>query len=175
MNAVRVLLRAYYERLHERMDAAGAQLAARVDELLPAEIEAQAFGPMPPEKVEAYREACLAFIAERLETYNPIGIQYTFSGGTTQRAAELEFQLNWYDSRPEFERLVATARSLAAEGVSDEELPQLADRLIRRVGAFPDRSIIAAYRQGPALQKLPDYIVSVAIEQVVCSLIVDDG
>jgi hypothetical protein len=47
-------------------------------------------------------------------------------------------------------------------------LPELADRLIRRVGAFPDRSIIAAYAEKPTLQKLPDFVVSTAIEQVVC-------
>jgi hypothetical protein len=168
MSAAQFLLKAYYERLYERMEAGRVRLAARVDELLPVEIEAQGFGPMPPDKSEAYREACLAFIVERVEMYNPVGIQYVFGRGTTKRAAELEFQLNWYDSRPEFEELLAAARALATEGVTDEMLPELADRLIRRVGAFPDRSIIAAYAEKPTLQKLPDFVVSTAIEQVVC-------
>lgn len=168
MNAARVLLRAYYERLHERMEAAYARLAARVDELLPVEIETQGFGPMPPDKVQAYQEACLAFIFERLEMYNPIGIQYTFSDHTTKRAAELEFQLDWYDSRSEFQELMAAARTLAVDEATDEMLPGLADRLIRQVGAYPDRSIIAAYGKEPTLQKLPDFIVATAIEQVIC-------
>ncbi|MBN1360148.1 MAG: hypothetical protein JW993_06130 [Sedimentisphaerales bacterium] len=175
MTAVRVVLQAYYERLHERMEAAHAALTARIDELLGAEIDAQGFGPMTQDKVEAYREACLAFVAERLEMYNPVGIQYTFSGQTTKHAAELEFQLNWHDSRAEFEELVAQARTLADEGPPDERLTELADRLIRKFGAYPDRSIIAAYAEKPTLQKLPDFIVATAIEQVVCSLIIDDG
>lgn len=172
MNSVRVLLSAYYERLHGRMEAAGAALVARVDELLPAEIEAQGFGPLSGEKVRAYREACLAFIAERVEMYNPIGIQYTFGGRTTKRAAELEFQLNWYDSRPEFQALVEAASrclsELAGGDLTDEMLPGLADRLIREAGAYPDRSIVAAYAERPTLQKLPDFIVATAIEQVIC-------
>ncbi len=175
MNAAQVLLRAYYERLHKWMETAYAQLAARVDELLPAEIEAQGFGPMPPEKVQAYQEACLAFVFERLEMYNPIGIQYTFDSRTTARAAEMEFQLNWYDSRPEFERLVAAAGVLADDDATDERLSGLADRLIRQMGAYPDRSIIAAYAERPTLQKLPDFIVATAIEQVVRALIIGNG
>ena len=167
MNSANVLLRAYYERLYERMEAARARLVARIDLLLPAEIEAQGFGPLPPDKVEAYREACLAFIVERAEMYNPIGIQYMFDGRTTKQAAELEFQLNWYDSRPEFEELVAAAQTVVAEEVADEMLPELADQLIRDVGAFPDRSIIAGYAEEPTLQKLPDFIVAMAIENVV--------
>ncbi len=168
MNMAHVLLRVYYERLYERMEAAEARLAAQVDERLDTEIEAQGFGPMPAEKVQAYREACLALLFERLEMYNPIGIQYTFDGHTTEHAAELEFQLNWYDSRPEFQELVVAVRALADEHATDEKLPELADRLIRQMGAFPDRSIIAAYAAKPTLQKLPDFIVSTAIEQVIC-------
>ena len=76
MNSIRVLLRAYYERLHERMEANRTHLVAHLEALLPAEIARQGFGPMTPDQVQAYREACLAFVDERLETYNPVGIQY---------------------------------------------------------------------------------------------------
>ena len=103
--------------------------------------------------------------------YNPIGVQYTFDRPTSRQAMDLEFQLNWYDSRREFEDLVAVARSLvsdAPDDVSDEMLHGLADRLIHQAGAFPDRSIVAGYSAGPTLQKLPDYIVASAIEVVVC-------
>lgn len=127
---------------------------------------------MDSHKVQAYREACLAFVDERIEMYNPIGIQYTFDRSTSRLAADLEFQINWYDSRREFEDLVATARALVADvrdEMADEVLCELADRLIGRAGAFPDGSIIAGYSAGPSLQKLPDYIVACAIEQVVCA------
>ncbi len=168
MVSTRLVLKAYYERLYERMLAGRGQLEARIAALLPGEIHARGLGPLSPAGIDAYRDACLAFVAERLETYNPIGIQYTFSRTTTELAAELEFQLNWYDSHAEFEALVAAAQNLAGEGVGDDALSGLADELIRRAGAFPDRSIIAAYIAEPALPKLPDYILACAIEQVIC-------
>ncbi len=167
-----LVLKAYYERLHERVAADRDRLCERIDALLSAEIDRQGFGPMDSHKVQAYREACLAFIDERIEMYNPIGIQYTFDRSTSRLAADLEFQINWYDSRREFKDLVATARALVADvrnEMADEVLCELADRLIGRAGAFPDGSIIAGYSAGPSLQKLPDYIVACAIEQVVCA------
>jgi hypothetical protein len=163
-----LLLKAYYERLHERMQAGRERLILQVAELLPAEVARQSFGDMDSSRLDAYREACVAFVDERLESYNPVGIQYTFDRCSSREAAELEFELNWYNSRPEFADLVAVARSLAGTGVPDERLADLADDLIRQVGAYPDRSIVEAYTAEPALQKLPDYIVACAIEEVIC-------
>ena len=168
MNPAHLLLKAYYERLHERMQEGRELLVSRVDELLAAEVTRQGFGDMDSRRLDAYREACIAFIDERLESYNPIGIQYTFDRVSSREAAELEFQLNWFDSRPEFADLVASARSLAGSDVPDEMFHDLADDLIRRVGAYPDRSILEAYTAEPALQKLPDYIVACAIEETIC-------
>jgi len=168
MSPAQLVLKAYYERLYDRMAARRTDLLSRVEELLPAEVQRRGFPEMDKERLAAYREACVAFIDERLETYNPIGIQYTFGPVPSRLAAELEFELNWYNSRPEFADLVAAARSLAASGVCDETLPGLADELIRQVGAFPDRSIIETYAAEPALQKLPDYLVACVIEEIVC-------
>jgi hypothetical protein len=80
-------------------------------------------------------------------------------------AFKLELQLDWYDSRAEFEALVKAARSRAEE-VTEESLGWLAEELIGQVGAFPDKSIIAGYEEKPGLQKLPDYIVARAIEGI---------
>jgi hypothetical protein len=168
VSSAHLLLKAYYERLHERMTTGRDRLIARVGELLPAEVAKQGFGEMDSTRLDAYREACVAFIDERVESYNPIGIQYTFDRTSSRTAAELEFQLDWYNSRPEFADLVAAARSLAGAGVPDGMLQNLADDLIRQVGAYPDRSIMEAYAVEPALQKLPDYIVACVIEEVIC-------
>jgi AcrR family transcriptional regulator len=168
MSPAHLLLKAYYERLYERLAARREQLLARLAERLPAEIARRGFPDLDAAKRDAYREACIAFIDERLETYNPIGIQYTFGRGPSRAAAELEFQLNWYDSRPEFADLVTAAHALAGAGVPDEALPELADELITQVGAFPDRSILATYAEEPTLQKLPDYLVACVIEEIVC-------
>jgi len=163
-----VVLKAYYERLYELMEARRANLLSRVDELLTTETARRDWRDLDGDKLVAYREACVAFIDERQESYNPIGIQYTFGLIPSRTAAEMEFQLNWYNSRPEFAELVATARSLTTGTESDEVLPDLVDELIRLAGAFPDRSIIDAYHPEPTLQKLPDYIVACAIEEIVC-------
>jgi len=168
MSPVRVLLKMYYEQLHARMEADRERVIGCIDGLLRAEISERGFGPLRPDQIEAYREAALAFIDERLETYNPIGIQYTFDRATSRRAAELEFQLDWYDSRREFETLVATARALVAEeDAPDERLAELAEELIRQCGVFPDRSIIAGYLDKPTLQRLPDFLVARALEEII--------
>lgn len=165
-----LLLRAYYERLHALMATHRDLLVSRIGDLLQAEIGRQGFADMDVERVTAYREACVAFVDERIEGYNPIGIQYTFERDPSRSriAAELEFELNWYDSRREFTELVATARSLARPDMSDEGLHELAMELIRCAGAWPDRSIISAYTAEPTLHKLPDYIVACATEEIVC-------
>jgi hypothetical protein len=167
MTPASLLLKVYCERLHERMEMRRSHLLLRIDELLAEEIAAQGFDEMDAEKFAAYREACEAFVDERLEMYNPIGVQYTFGNVPSHLAAELEFQLNWFDSRAEFKDLVAMARSLTAEGVSDDAMSDLADELIRRAGAFPDQSIVAGYRAEPTLQRLPDFIVACGIEEIV--------
>jgi predicted dinucleotide-utilizing enzyme len=79
----------------------------------------------------------------------------------------LELQLNWYDSRAEFEALVEAARSKAETEVTEERLQSLAEELIKEVGAFPDNSIISIYEAKPGLNKLPDYIVARTIEEII--------
>jgi len=167
MNEAKLLLNAYYESLYELLEAKKGLLAARIEQLLAEEIANRGFENFNEDKFTAYRDACLAFVDERIETYNPIGIQYTFERIRSREAMELELQLNWYDSRAEFETLVETARSKAETGLTEQNLQVLADELIKQVGAFPDTSIIFAYEAEPALGKLPDYIVARAIEEII--------
>ncbi|MHC4213611.1 MAG: hypothetical protein ACYSWP_09595 [Planctomycetota bacterium] len=51
--------------------------------------------------------------------------------------------------------------------MSHERLRQLAGELIDQFGAFPNKSIITGYQAQPALNKLPDYIASLAIDQII--------
>jgi hypothetical protein len=165
MNETRILLQAYYEALYQRLEAEKPLLAAKIDELLTQEVEAQRYEGFDDQKLSAYKDACLAFVDERIEAYNPIGLQYLFDREVAKGAFKLELQLDWYDSRAEFEALVKAARSRAEE-VTEESLGWLAEELIGQVGAFPDKSIIAGYEEKPGLQKLPDYIVARAIEGI---------
>ena len=162
-----MLLKAYYEALYEKLEANKETLATRIEKLLRKEVAKQGFGNFDEEKYTAYLDACLAFVDERLETYNPIGIQYTFDRVRAQEAIELELQLNWYDSLAELEALMEAVRSKAEVEMTEERMRRLADELIKEVGAFPDKSIISAYEAEPALGKLPDYVVAQAIEEII--------
>lgn len=166
MNETKLLLNTYYEALHNLLIAHRNILAERIDKFLQDEFAKNYFGGIDEEKFDAYREACLAFIDERIEMYNPIGIQYKYDSDRRKQAFELELQLNFYDSRAEFEALVETAQSKLQARTDEQEFPELADELIKEVGAFPDKSIIEAYIASPALGKLPDYITARAIEEL---------
>jgi len=110
MSETKLLLNAYYEALHDRLEANKQLLTERIEKLLQAEFTNCDFGNIDQEKYDAYRDACLAFIDERIEMYNPIGIQYTFDSSRRRQAFELELQLNFYDSRAEFEALIQAAQ-----------------------------------------------------------------
>ena len=167
MSETSVLLKAYYETLYERLEAQKEIITAKIDEFLAEEIKKRGFEGFNKEKYKAYRDACMAFIDERIEAYNPIGIQYLYNRSSAKELIELELQLNWYDSTNEFQSLVETARSKAREDLTDEQLRSLAEEIINEAGVFPDRSIISAYETKPGLNKLPDYIVARTIEEVI--------
>ncbi len=167
MSETSLLLKAYYEALYELLDDRKDLLAKRIDELIAEEISLRGFHDFDEDKFAAYRDACLAFIDERIETYNPIGIQYTFDRSRAKEAFELELQLNWYDSRAEFQSLVEAARRKTEAEATEERLQILAGELIKEVGAFPDKSIITTYEAKPGLQRLPDYVVARTIEEII--------
>lgn len=157
----------YYETLYERLEARRDILTAKIEKLLRDEISKRWSKNFDEKKYTAYRDACIAFVEERAEMYNPIGIQYTFDRIRTDQASELELQLNWYDSRAEFEALIGAVRSRIETETAEDKMSELVDELIAEVGAFPDKSIISAYEDKPALGKLPDYIVARAIEMTI--------
>ena len=167
MSETGILLKAYYEALYELLDEKKDILTKRIDELIAEEISKRGFEDFDDDKLAAYREACRAFVDERLETYNPIGIQYIFDRGRAREAFELELQLNWYDSRAEFEALVEAAHKKIEAEATEDRLRLLAGELINEMGAFPDKSIITAYEAKPRLQGLPDYIVARIIEEII--------
>ena len=166
MNQTRVLLQAYYEALYDSLEMRRQLIIDRIDQLLSEEVEIRGYEGFGEKKYAAYREACLAFVDERIETYNPTGLQYLFDPEVAKDAFELELQLDWFDSRAEFEALVSAARKRATE-LTNDNVHELASGLIRQVGAFPNRSIIAGYEAAPKLQKLPDYVVARTIEEIV--------
>ncbi len=167
MSETKLVLNAYYETLHERLESNRGVLAARIEELLKQEVVKGGFADFDNDKYAAYRDACLAFVEERIETYNPVGIQYTFDRIRAKEARELELQLDWYDSSAEFDALVRAVRDKTEAELTEQGMRELADELIKEYGAFPDKSIISAYEAGPALSKLPDYIVARATEEVI--------
>jgi hypothetical protein len=164
-----LLLRAYYESLHERLSAHRDELIDFIDAHLATELSERHFAGYAPQKYEAYHEACLAFVEERLEAYNPIGIQYTFKQTGSKTAAQLELQLDWFDSRAEFRALRGAAQAKAEQDMSDTRLQELAQELVQEMGAFPNQSIIKTYEAAPALNRVPDYMVARAMAAVLQS------
>lgn len=167
MSDTNLLLKTYYEALYERLEAGKGLITARASELLREEMAKRWPDELNEEKYTAYRDACIAFVDERIEYYNPIGIQYLFDRSRAREAFELELQLNWFDSREEFTELVEAARRKAEKGLSEETLRPLAEELIVEIGAFPEKSIISGYEISPALGKLPDYVVARAIKEII--------
>ena len=167
MNQTSLLLNAYYEALHDLLVENRPRLIETAENLLREELRNRSFGSFNRNKYDAYLDACLAFIAERIEMYNPVGIQYTLDRIPSGLAQELELQLNFYDSRSEFQQLKDAAAELTQQGFTDDQLPQLAARLIAEHGAFPDKSIISYYQANPTLNKLPDYITAQSIEKTI--------
>ena len=163
-----MLLNAYLERLYERLEETKTDCLAKIEEILKQELSNQDFGEeLEGERYAAYLEAARSFVAERIETYNPIGMQYVYDGIGGQEAIELDMQLNWYDNRAEYEDLKQTAREILSDRVGQgPTLQEMAEELIVRCGAYPDRSIIEGYESEPALRKLPDYVVARAIEEI---------
>jgi hypothetical protein len=167
MSQTTILLKAYYEALYELLLDNKEILVKRIEEILTEEVLERGYEDFDEDKYAAYIEASIAFVDERIETYNPFGIQYTFDQTRVKEAFELELQLDWYDSRAEFKDLVRAARSKVRTGEVEERLDLLAEELIREHGAFPDKTIISAYEAEPGLRKLPDYIVARTIEEIV--------
>jgi len=167
MTEVGLLLRAYGEYSYDLLESNREGLIMRAGELLSVEVERREFGDFDSEKYEAYRDACVAFIDERIEAYNPIGVQFTFDRAEAKEAAMLEMQLNWFDSRGEFEELILAANDLVEMGITDETMEVLAMELAAECGVFPDKSIISTYEREPALNRLPDYVVARSIEDLV--------
>jgi len=167
MDETGLLLNAYYETLYELLQAHRDILTENIKNLLGEQISTQGFDGFDNDKYTAYLDACLAFVDERLETYNPFGIQYTFDRVRSRQAYELQLGLDWYDSRSEFGALLKAVKDKAEPDMTEQRMRQLADELIKELGAYPDNSIIYAYQTRPTLGKLPDYIVAQAIEQAI--------
>jgi hypothetical protein len=168
MNQSRIVMNAYIETLYERLNVQKIVCIQQMRPLLQSEIAEQRFDIHRPDKFDAYLEACVAFLDERLESYNPIGLQWTFPQTTIKEAFEMEAIVDWYDSRDEFDtlcqRIKAKLQSYNDGACSEEVIGRLADELIAEHGAYPNQSIIETYRRRPQKNHLPDLVVATAIE-----------
>lgn len=167
MNESNILLKAYYETLYDRLSPLKDQLLERMDQLLCAEINKRFSGILSQDKYVAYFDTCVVFWDERMEAYNPIGIQCLFDNVRSEEAYKLELQLGWYDSRKEFNELLELVHRKTEPDMTDERIPDLAGEIIKEAGAFPDRSIISTYLDNPSLERVPDYILAQLIEEVI--------
>jgi len=91
MNETKVLLQAYYETLYDRLEARKPLISTTIGEILAEEVARRRPEGFDAEKYAAYREACLAFLDERMEAYNPTGLQYLFDREVAKGAFEHDF------------------------------------------------------------------------------------
>ena len=164
MNQARLLTNAYFEALYEVLVSNKDKLISQMQGLLRAQIGTGSFADWHESKFSAYLEACIAFLDERIETYDPVGIQYTFDHISDAESLELEFALSWYDGRAEYKRLIQVAWEKTQTDMLEDRVGEVAAEIIQELGAYPDRSIIAGYEERPTLNKLPDYVVAQVIE-----------
>jgi hypothetical protein len=165
MELKRLIFNAYYESLYDFLIESREKITESIKRALPAELSR--FGDYNEEDFDAYLEAAVAFLDERLEMYNPFGFQYTFDNLNSEFAKKLELQLTWFDSSQEFESLKKAVDGIIEFGFDESKLNDYAGSLISRFGAFPDKSIIEAYNQKPAAPRLPDFILAQSIEQII--------
>lgn len=83
MKPEKIILNAYFEALYNILLEQKPIVCSLIEQLLIPEIEK--LEALSPEKIEAYSDACLAFVDERLEMYNPIGLQYTYDNSVAVR------------------------------------------------------------------------------------------
>jgi len=59
----------------------------------------------------------------------------------------MELKLNWYDSRDEFDDLLEAAQQKLEDMGDQQNLQQVAGRLIKEMGHFPTRALYQPTRQ----------------------------
>ncbi len=145
MSRSKLLLNAYFEALYNILLDWESSIISAIDRFLPlefAKLDSTA-ADGNTEKLTAYRDAAIAFVDERIEMYNPIGLQYTFDNppAADQFAKQLELQINWFDSTNEFNILLEEITEIETAGFDEEKLPQLANQLIGKFGTFPTKPL----------------------------------
>src|SRR4030042_3326993 len=138
MNKSKLLLNAYFEALHDLLSREKEVIKDEIDELLRTELAKLV--SVTDEKITAYLDAALAFLDERIDMYNPVGLQYLYDNQPSEFARQIELQLDWYDSSGEFHSILDAIDSITKTGFEPEQLPKLAQQLVKKFGAFPDRS-----------------------------------
>lgn len=164
MSSLRTILHAYYEQLYNRLRDRAAECARNAADIVGREARRPRFPTLTESRMRAYLEAVVAFYDERIEMYDPFGLQYTFGPTSGAEAFALEDMLDWYSSRAEFAELCERARDLLRARMSDADLAAAGAALVRACGAYPDRSIIRTYESDPQANHLPDYALARALE-----------
>ena len=158
---------AYYVRLRLIISSARAGIEKSIRE----EIRDEFLSRWPEsrdEVIDAYADAAVSFIEERLYAYGLSSIDRFLMaasrGVSPGDLASLEISIDWYECSPEKEEIDARIeKGLNLMRAADE----IVEGLLREFGAFPDRTIIKAYDKAPAKNHLPDYALALALERFI--------
>ncbi|MFH1731484.1 MAG: hypothetical protein ABIF82_07520 [Planctomycetota bacterium] len=119
-------------------------------------------------RTRIYRDAAVGFLEERLyecrDDYWEKFLRPLVENITAAEIMEVAEQLSWYDMQREKEEIDERIETCLNIHRSPEDILEV---LVEEFGAFPNRSIIAAYSAKPKPNYLPEYALAVAIQQVV--------
>ena len=173
MNSLKMLINAYYERLYELIEPQRELCLVRIEQVVRNEAELHWSEELTGERLKAHVEAANAFLEERLEMYNPIGLQYAYGSSSQSEVFSLEAALDWYNSQQEYHSLCKRAMNLLGETkgrFSDQDISLRANQMILDCGAYPNQSILGQYSRRPQPNHLPDFAVAKCIEELLESL-----
>jgi hypothetical protein len=157
----------YFKKLHRLISSKRKTIEGIIQALAREELILR-WNETGEEAAKAYFEAAASFIDERLYSYSMSHIDRflkSASLGIGQgELAAAEREIDWYDWRDEkseIDKKIESGLNLLLEG------GEIADGLLDEFGAFPDSTIIKAYKRTPVKNHIPDYILASALEHVI--------
>jgi hypothetical protein len=157
----------YFSELHKLLFSKKTKIEDLIKKEVRSEI-AKRWKDVNKEGIKAYIEAAISFIEERLYAYRldhmDRFLKAVSHDSSLKDLASIDLSLSWYDWREEKKQIDAKIET----GLNIKQTPEdIVNDLIGEFGAFPDRSIIKRYLQKPKKNYLPDYVLAMAIQEVI--------
>ena len=157
----------YFSKLHELLVRERGRVEHLIRQQTRKEIPRR-WDDVSEESIEAYIGVAISFIEERLYAYSLDSLdrflKIVSAGLTLEDLGSLDDSLTWYNWKQEKVEIDTRIET----GLNIMQSPEdIVDDLFDEFGAFPNRSIINQYPRTPKKNYLPDYVLAIAIQQVI--------